>query len=138
MRSRWQAVQPLDPDRRYVALVSDIPPLRLSSTGRWFRGAREVRAQLGDTAGVVGYSLLASPLRKRYLTLSVWTGEGALAEFGSTRAHGRLVQELEPEVAPTRFVRWTFPGSEGRPSWREGIRRLHDAASPRHGQRAES
>jgi quinol monooxygenase YgiN len=124
MRSPWQAVQELDPGRDYLALVSDIPPLRLSSTGRWFRGAQEVTAQLRDTEGVVGFSLSASPLRKRYLTLSVWTDEEALANFVPTRAHGRMVHELRPQMAPTRFVRWTFPGREGRPSWREGLRRV--------------
>lgn len=129
MRSPWRAVQPLDPDRQYVALVSDIPPLRLSSTGRWFRGAQEVTAQLRETDGVVGFSLSASPLRKRYLTLSVWTDAEALADFVPSRAHGRLVQELRPEMAPTRFVRWAFPGREGRPSWREGLRRLQAAPS---------
>lgn len=124
MRSPWRAMQPLDPTRDYVALVSDIPPLRLTSTGRWFRGAQEVKAQLRETEGVVGFSLSASPLRKRYMTLSVWADEDALARFASTGAHGRLVHELRPEMAPTRFVRWTFPGRDGRPGWREGVRRI--------------
>lgn len=126
MRSPWRTMEPLDPTRDYVALVSDIPPLRLSSTGRWFRGAREVESQLRDTEGVVGFSLAASPLRKRYMTLSVWTDEEALARFASTRAHGRLVDELHPEMAPTRFVRWTFSGRDGRPRWRDGVRRIED------------
>ena len=124
MRSPWRTLGPLEPGREYVALVTDIPPLRLSSTRRWFSGAQEVKAQLRDAEGVLGFSLSASPLRKRYLTLSVWADEESLARFASTRAHGRLVDELRPELAPTRFVRWTFPGRDGRPRWREGIRRL--------------
>lgn len=131
MRSRWRTVEPLDPGKDYVALVSDIPPLRLSSTGRWYRGAREVVSQLRDTEGIVGFSLAASPLRKRYMTLSVWTDEEALYRFASTSAHGRLVDELRPELAPTRFVRWTFPGSDGRPGWRDGVRRMADVPATR-------
>lgn len=117
-------MQPLRPDREYLAVATDIPPLRVASTGRWFRGAQEVKAQLRETAGVVGFSLLASPLRKRYLTLSVWTDEEALGRFTAASDHGRLARELGSEMAPTRFARWTFPGSEGRPHWREGIHRL--------------
>lgn len=128
MRSPWRTVEPLDPTRDYLALVSDIPPLRLTSTGRWFRGAHEVTEQLRGADGVAGFSLSASPLRKQYLTLSVWTDEAALARFAAADAHGRLVQDLRPEMAPTRFVRWTFPGRDGRPRWAEGIRRL--AAAP--------
>lgn len=128
MRSPWHTLQPLEPDRDYLALVTDIPPLRLRSTGRWFRGAQEVKAQLRDTNGVLGFSLLASPLRKRYLTLSVWTDEAALARFSAAGAHGRLVHELRPEMSPTRFLRWTFAGHDGRPRWRDAFARIRTAS----------
>jgi len=124
MREPWKRRQPLDPGKDYVALVTDIPPRRLSSTGRWFRGAKQVKAQLGHTDGVIGYTLAASPLRKRYRTLSVWAGEDAMAAFARGGAHGRLLQELGEEMGHTRFVRWSFSGADGRPSWRDAMRRL--------------
>lgn len=130
MRSPWRAVQSLDPGRDYVALVTDIPPKRLSSTGRWFRGASEVKEQLPATEGVVGFTLSASPLRKRYLTLSVWTDEEAMERFARSGAHGRLVRELGDEMAHSRFVRWTFPGSDGRPRWRDAMHRLEAEPEP--------
>ncbi|MFP5321002.1 MAG: hypothetical protein ACLGIC_04060 [Acidimicrobiia bacterium] len=135
MRSPWRSVQPLEADREYVALVTDIPPQRLSSTGRWFRGASEVKAQLPETDGVVGYTLAASPLRKQYRTLSVWTDEEAMATFARSGAHGRLVRELSGEMGHTRFVRWTFAGRAGRPRWRDAMRRLESeptASHPKH------
>lgn len=104
----WPVVQPLDPAREYVALVSQIPPLRLSLTGRWFRGAQHAKAQLKRTPGVVGFSLLASPLRKRYLPLSVWTDEDALTRFASTGP--------TPARSTSSGPRWRRPGSSGGPS----------------------
>lgn len=131
MRSPWRTVQQLDPTRNYVALMTDIPPKRLSSTRRWFRGASAVKAQLPAADGMVGFMLAAAPLRKRYRTLSVWTDEEAMARFAHGGAHGRLVRELEPEFAHSRFVRWTFAGHEGRPRWRDALRRL-DQKPVRH------
>lgn len=128
MKSPWKSAQELEPGREYLALVSDIPPKRLSATRRLFTGAGQVREQLGSSEGVVGFSLLARPLRKQYATLSVWTSDEALAEFARTGPHGRLMRELAPDMAPTTFVRWTFRGDEGRPTWREGLRRLREAA----------
>ncbi len=84
-------MKPLEPDREYVVLASSIPPLSRSSTRR-FRGASAVRKQLASTEGVIGFSLLARPLRKQYATLSVWVDEGALAVVRrwepAQRAHG--------------------------------------------------
>jgi hypothetical protein len=96
----------------------------MSSTGRLFSGASAVRKQLEATEGVMGFSLLARPLRKQYATLSVWTDEPALAAFAAATPHGKLMSELSKEMGPTKFVRWTMKGSEGKPSWREALKRL--------------
>jgi len=115
---------PLGSDRSYVVLASSIPVLRLSSTRRLFRGARAVREQLERTEGVVGFSLLARPLRKQYATLSVWVDEKALGAFAHENPHGKLMTDLAPEMGATKFVRWTINGSDGRPSWNDALRRL--------------
>ena len=114
----------LEVDHRYVVLASSIPARRLSSTGRLFRGARQVREQLERTEGVVGFSLLARPLRKQYATLSVWVDEKALGVFAHESPHGELMTDLAPEMGPTKFVRWTITGADGRPSWNDALRRL--------------
>ena len=92
--------------------------------GGLFRGARAVRKQLGATDGVIGFSLLARPLRKQYATLSVWTGEDALARFAGADPHRDLMRKLTPEMGATKFVRWTIRGADGRPSWADALRRL--------------
>lgn len=117
-------MEPLEPDREYLVLASSIPPRSMSSTPRLFRGASVVRKQLEGTAGVVGFSLLARPLRKQYATLSVWVDEPALAAFAGESPHRQLMADLAPEMGATKFVRWTIKGSEGQPSWREALERL--------------
>ena len=124
MKSRWKWSMSLEADREYLVLASSIPPTSRRSTWRLFRGARAVRRQLAATDGVIGFSLLARPLRKQYATLSVWTGEDALASFAGADPHHDLVRRLTPEMAPARFVRWTIRGAQGRPSWHDALQRL--------------
>ena len=124
MKSPWKSLKPLDAGHEYVVLASSIPPLRRSSTMRLFRGATAVRKQLEGTDGLVGFSLLARPLRKQYATLSIWDDEAALAAFAGGAPHQRLTDDLAPEMGPTQFVRWTMTGSEGRPTWADAFRRL--------------
>jgi heme-degrading monooxygenase HmoA len=124
MKSPWKEVSSLEPEREYVVLASSIPPLSRSSTRRLFQGASAVRKQLARTKGVVGFSLLARPWRKQYATLSVWTDEAALAAFADEDPHGQLMSRLSPEMGPTKFVRWTIRGSDGRPAWSDALRRL--------------
>lgn len=124
MKSPWKQLEPLQPDHQYVVLASNIPAHSRSSTGRLFHGASEVRKQLGRTEGVVGFSLLARPFRKQYATLSVWVDEQALTAFADTSPHSDLMSKLSPEMAPTKFVRWTINGSEGRPTWNDALQRL--------------
>jgi len=126
MKSPWKTMQPLEPDHEYVVLASSIPPRNMSSTRRLFRGASAVRQQLAATEGVVGFSLLARPLRKQYATLSVWVDEAALAAFAEGRPHHELMAGLAPAMGPTKFVRWTMKASDGQPSWNDALKRLAD------------
>ena len=126
MKSPWKSVQPIEPDDDYLAVATAIPARAWSSTGRLFRGASAVRKQLESTSGVVGFSLLARPLRRQYATISLWTDELALATFVNAQPHGQLMHELASELGHTRFVRWKINGSAGRPTWREALRRLNE------------
>jgi hypothetical protein len=114
----------LEPGREYLVLASSIPPNSRSSTWRLFRGASAVRKQLAATDGVVGFSLLARPIRKQYATLSVWVDAESLAGFSTHPPHDGLMKRLAPEMGPTTFVRWTIKGSDGRPSWADALQRL--------------
>jgi hypothetical protein len=124
VRSPWKWRAPLERERDYLVLASSIPPRSRRSTWRLFRGASAVRKQLGATEGVIGFALLARPLRRQYATLSVWRDEQALARFAGAEPHRGLMATLAPEMGPTKFVRWTLRGADGRPSWGDALRRL--------------
>lgn len=124
MKSPWTTMRALEPDREYLAFASWIPARRYGATPRLFRGASAVREQLATTPGLIGFSLLARPVRKQYATLSLWESDEALAAFSRSEPHGRLLAELAPEMGDTNFIRWTIRGTEGRPTWREALRRL--------------
>ncbi len=124
MKSPWKSFHQLDRDRDYLVLASSIPAREYSATAKLFRGSRTVRRQLASTDGVVGFSLLARPLRKQYATLSVWVGEDALDRFAAESPHRELMADLAPLMDDTVFVRWTIRGVDGRPTWSEALRRL--------------
>ncbi len=63
MKSPWTTVLALDPDTDYVALASSIPPKSIGSTWKLFRGSSAVRKQHLTSDGVMGFSMLAEPLR---------------------------------------------------------------------------
>ena len=123
MKSPWKSTGTLDPDREYVVLASAIPAKSRRSTWRMFKGSSAVRKQLGSTDGVVGFSMLARPFTKEYATLSVWRDEAALSAFVGTEPH-RALMALSSEMGPTKFVRWTINGADGRPSWDDALDRL--------------
>jgi hypothetical protein len=124
MRSPWKSFEDLDPDREYLALASSIPAKSMSSTWKMFRGSIAVRRQLARTDGVIGFSLLAQPFSKNYATLSVWTAEDALDRFTAEIPHREIMADLAPAMGPTKFVKWTMSGADGRPTWPDALRRL--------------
>jgi quinol monooxygenase YgiN len=124
VKSPWKSLAELDPDTEYLVLASSIPPKSVRSTWRMFRGSREVRRQLLATDGVVGFSMLAEPLRKHYATLSVWRDAEHLDAFAATDPHERLMGELSPAMDGPKFVRWTISGRDGIPSWADALGRL--------------
>lgn len=128
MKSPWKSLEPLEPGRQYLVLASSIPAKRRKSTARLFRGSALVRRQLTSADGIVGFSMLARPWAKQYATLSIWDDEGALDRFSRAGDHGRLMQQLAPDMGDTVFLRWMIDGSDGVPTWAEALQRLGASA----------
>ena len=124
MKSPWKSSAALDPAAEYLVLASLIPPRSRRSTWRLFQGSRSVGKQLKGAEGLIGFSLLARPIRKQYATLSVWRDEAALSAFSAGEPHRRLMRDLAPKMGPTKFVRWEISGASGRPSWTDALDRL--------------
>jgi hypothetical protein len=125
----WKSFAAPDRDSDYLVMASSLPLLRLTATLRFFRFVRAIRAQLSGSDGLVGYSLWAKPLQKRYWTLSVWRDDAALASFMNAVPHVEVMTTLGPDMGATRFVRWHVRGSETPVAWDEALRRLEAVAS---------
>lgn len=130
MKSRWKKIASMTPTSEYLVLASAIPPKSIRSTWQLFNGSRAVRRQLLDTDGVMGFSMLAEPLRRHYATLSVWRDAEALDAFGRSRPHDALMADLAASMAPTTFVRWTISGTDPVPTWGDALERLRCEQTP--------
>ncbi|HJY87845.1 MAG TPA: antibiotic biosynthesis monooxygenase [Candidatus Acidoferrales bacterium] len=84
----------------------------------------QVVKQLASAPGLLGYSVLARPLSKRFWTLSAWENEGALQAFVQHPPHVRLMRALSPHMGETKFVRWMVRGSELPLRWEDAFGRF--------------
>lgn len=127
MKTPWKTLSPLDDRCEYVAVATELVPKSRRSTGRLFRGAHQASSQMAHSPGVVGFSTLAQPLRKRYRTLSVWESEAAVDAFARSGDHHQLVRALAHELDTMTSTRWRIRGDEGRPTWQHAAQRLATA-----------
>jgi quinol monooxygenase YgiN len=109
----WKSFASVDQDQEVLATA--LPLNRLSSTLRFARFVSAIRKQLANTPGLLGYSMLARPLAKRYWTVSIWEDEAALQAFVRENPHQEIMSALAGQMGATRFVRWNARGSEARP-----------------------
>jgi hypothetical protein len=77
----WKMICPVESEREYLALLTALPLRSYGAMPRFLRFTRQIQRQLSRALGLLGYSLLARPLRKQFWTLSVWEHEQALMEF---------------------------------------------------------
>lgn len=122
--SPWQHLAAPDPDREYLALVSFLPLTRLMTTKEFLDWASKIRGQLAETPGVLGYSLRAHILRKRYWTLSAWEDEAALHAFVRTRPHRDTMAALSGSMREPKFHRFTVSGRQIPLDWEDALDRL--------------
>jgi len=97
----WRTFRAPDPNGDFVALLSYLP---LKSYWRVLSLAingQQVVKQLATAEGLVGYSLLARPLTKRFWTLSAWESEAALRAFVQDQPHQRIMTALAPHIDKT-------------------------------------
>ena len=122
--SPWRTFGCPDPNGEFVALLSYLPLKSYWWVVPFFVYTGQVVTQLATSDGLLGYSLLARPLSKRFWTLSVWKHEDALRAFVQHVPHVRITSALAPHMDKTRFVRWTVKGSDLPLRWDDALRRL--------------
>jgi heme-degrading monooxygenase HmoA len=95
-------------------------PAFLTQAVRAWRQARR-------SSGVYGVTLRAELLRRRYWTLSAWTGEAALREFARAEPHRTIMRRVRPWARTATFRFWTAPPGQLTPSqlWPEAERRIN-------------
>ena len=120
----WRAKAPVTSDQEYLAMATFLPLQSYRAMPRFLRLTTSVAGQLERTGGLVGYSLLAQPARKRFWTLSAWIDRRALSAFVREMPHLGAMQQLRPHMGPTRFTAWTVLGSALPIGWHEATKRL--------------
>jgi quinol monooxygenase YgiN len=124
--SPWRSQAQAEPGRLYVALLSYLP---LASSGRipgfLLHTARIVR-QLQGSRGLLGYSLRAELMAKRFWTLSAWQDEASLHDFVDAGPHARAMAALRPHMGVTRFIRWTVEAAQLPLDWEDALSRWRE------------
>ena len=119
----WKSLGRVDPAREYLVLLTSLPIKRGWRVPWFMLHTYRIAAQLRQTRGIIGYSLLARPLRKHFWTLSVWEDESALRAFVEAGAHRVTMRAMTPHMGETHFVRRKIRGADVPPSWNDALDR---------------
>src|SRR4029453_19642281 len=80
--------------------------------------------------GLVGYTLLAQPMKGTFWTLSAWTDQAHLDTFARAMPHLAIIRKLRPRMGQTKFSFWTVKGSALPITGEEAIARLMGSSAP--------
>ena len=119
--SPWKWCRQARPEREYLVLLSVLPLKRFSRIPWFLLHTLRVAGQLAAAGGLVGYSLNAEPLAKRFWTLSVWEDDAALRAFVGTPPRAQAMRVMTPHMGGVR--RWEAQD--------DGVRRLGHARCER-------
>jgi hypothetical protein len=120
----WKTFLAPEPGREYLALLSFLPLKHYRTVPKFFWLTIQTQRQLSQSKGLIGYSLLAQPLRRTFWTLSVWQDQQSLMDFVRQIPHSRIMQSLAPHMGKTQFVQWKLPATAVPPAWNDALTRL--------------
>ena len=120
----WAERRPIDPRREYVAMASRLPLTSYRFIPGFLRGTLQIRRQLAQTPGLLGYTLNAGLARKTFWTFSVWEDQASLDKFAVSDPHRRIIGRLRPRMRPTRFEFFPVSGSDLPLTWKQILARL--------------
>jgi heme-degrading monooxygenase HmoA len=113
----WLPRQPIEPERRYVAMASRLPLRSYRFIPGFLRDTLQIRGQLAQTPGLLRYTLNAGLARKTFWTFSVWEDRASLERFAASDPHRRIIGRLRPRMAATRFEFFDVAGSDLPMTW---------------------
>lgn len=123
--SPWKRFVTPREGKDYVALLSYLPLKKYRTIPKFLRLSRETQQQLAKSSGLVGYSLGADLISRRFWTLSVWEDGESLMNFVHKIPHSRIMQALAPHMGKTQFAQWTVRAAEIPPGWAGAKRHMH-------------
>jgi hypothetical protein len=123
MDSPWKMLAVPDEGREYMALLSYLPLKSHFAIPKFLRYAVQIQKQLRDTRGVIGYSLRAQLLSRKFWTLSAWESNEALMNFVKKNPHGSSMQAMVKDMGKTGFTQWKVKGKELPLKWDEAMQR---------------
>jgi hypothetical protein len=113
----WLERQPIDPQRAYVAMASRLPLKSYRFVPGFLRDTLQIRRQLAQSAGLVGYTLNAGLARKTFWTFSVWDDQASLDKFAASEPHRAIIERLRPRMSPARFEFFPVSGADLPLTW---------------------
>lgn len=122
----WKSFAAPESDKEYLALLSYLPLNTFRAMPRFFKYTLQIRRQLSDSEGLIGYSLDTNVPGREFWTLSVWEDEESLTRFVMRNPHVRVMADLMPHMGQTEFVRWNINGSSVPPDWEEAKGRMRE------------
>ena len=115
----WVEGHKIDPNRNYVAMASRLPLKSYLSIPGFLRDVLQIRRQLAQTPGLVGYALNAQLARKTFWTFSVWDDRASINTFAATDPHRRITRALQPRMGTTKFEFFPIAGNALPMTWKQ-------------------
>jgi quinol monooxygenase YgiN len=112
---KWTSVakESIEDEREYITLITFLPLTTHFIILKFLYLTGQIRKQLAESQGAVGYALIVYIPRKEFLTMSVWEDEGSLSKFVKTGTHLRTMREMSHYLSDERkFVRVNIKGSD--------------------------
>ncbi|MPZ15820.1 MAG: DUF3291 domain-containing protein [Chloroflexi bacterium] len=107
----------------FFASATYIPVRSWSAVVPFMRLARRVEEQARRSDGIVGYSLRADVLKRRFWTLSLWSSKASARAFVGEEPHATAVVRFRDWAGSgAAFAEWDAPGPEL--EWHEADKRL--------------
>lgn len=119
----WKSLSSADPDSQAYIMASYFEVRSLPDSFRFLMKSLVAWRQVVHAPGVIGAALLASPLKRKFFTLSAWVDRGTLYTYARTEPHKSVMLAMREVCRDSTFTFWTAP-VDGPVSWAEAKQRI--------------
>ncbi len=112
-------------------MASRLELRRLRDVPSFLAAALRIRRQMLGSPGMLGVSLIASPARRTFWTLSAWQDQASLTAAVGRHPHREIMKRFRPRMAGSSFVTWTAQATALPIGWDDALRRLDNPETVR-------